>query len=70
MSGIHENLIEITKYEFAPDIAPYNLKNLRTEETYEYKRGKEIFEELNDNFFKLPFKKMEPAYDWKCPEKE
>lgn len=26
-------------------------------------------EPLNDRFFKLPFKKMEPAYDWKCPEK-
>ncbi len=24
---------------------------------------------LNDKFFKLPFKKLEPAYDWKCPEK-
>ena len=27
-------------------------------------------EPLNDRFFKLPFPKMAPAYDWKCPEKE
>lgn len=24
-------------------------------------------EPLNNRFFKLPFKKMTPAYDWKCP---
>ena len=24
---------------------------------------------LNDKFFRLPFPKMEKAYDWKCPEK-
>ena len=26
-------------------------------------------EKLNDKFFKRPFKDIEPAYDWKCPEK-
>ncbi len=26
-------------------------------------------EPLNDNFFKVPFKPMELAFDWRCPEK-
>ena len=25
-------------------------------------------QELNEKFFKLPFKKMAPAYTWRCPE--
>lgn len=27
-------------------------------------------EPLSDQFFKLPFKPMKPAYSWKCPEKK
>ena len=33
-------------------------------------RHKKYGEPLNDKFFKLPFKKMKPAYSWKAPEKE
>ncbi len=33
-------------------------------------RHKKYGEPLNDKFFKLPFKKLKPAYSWKAPEKE
>ena len=33
-------------------------------------RHKKYGEPLGDKFFKLPFKKLKPAYSWKAPEKE
>ncbi len=56
------NLVLFDRTELAPDIAPYNLKNLRTEETYEYKRGKEIFEELDKGCCGGPLKEIYPDY--------
>ena len=56
------NLVLFDRTEIAPDIAPYNLKNLGTEETFEYARGKEIFDGLDKGCCGGPLKEMFPDY--------
>lgn len=56
------NLVLFDRTELAPDIAEYNLKNLKTTETFEYEAGRKVLDVLENGSCGGALKEIYPDY--------